>query len=93
MGLPALPSPLPTLSSDPGQRSAVPDGCQEEALPHCLDQPAGGSGAGRERADLYAAGAWAPGGADPCACCLAPAAGGELWDMLDAVEVPRNPHG
>lgn len=87
-GLPALPSPSPSLPLDAGERPAVPDGCQEEARPHCLDQPAGRSGAGGQRADLYAAGAWAPGGADPRACCFASAAGGELLPVPGRADIP-----
>lgn len=67
----------PPLPSEPGQCPAVPDGCQEEAQTHPLDQPARRSGPGGERADLYAAGARAAGGADPRAHRLASAAGGE----------------
>lgn len=101
-GLPALPSPLLSLPLDPGERPAVPDGCQEEARPHRLDQPPGRSGPGGERADLHAAGAWAPGGADPRARRLAPAAGGELLPtrgcrgflpIQQGLISPSSPHG
>lgn len=76
--------PCPPRPLDPGERPAVPDGCQEEARPHRLDQPPGRSGPGGERTDLYAAGARAPGGADPRARRLAPAAGGELMPLAGA---------
>lgn len=84
----AVPSPRPPLALDPWERPAVPDGRKEEALAHPVGQPAGGGGAGGERAGLHAQGAGEPRRARLCARLHARAAGGELG-VLGCLIVPR----
>lgn len=84
----AVPSPRPPFPLDPRERAAVPDGREEEALAHPVGQPAGGGGAGGERAGLHAQGAGEPRRARPRARLHAGAAGGEPG-VLGCLILPR----